>query len=365
MVFSIVFERVFPFLDSMSYTKLLVLIYLVLLSLNQNFYTTLLQVNKIVVFLLIVFFFTNVVNLNTLAIQHIENFNFTFLFNVLFLWVLLTHEKLNPGVLNSSLPFFVIGYMFLVFLTFFGYYDSLSNGRIYIGGSLPNNLAFNGLYVLGFFLLFLSGFRVKSFLLKSLIAFIVISIIILILNTGSRSAFLSLLIMFVVFLVFNKKKLILLSILITISFIFYENFSVIIERLNSTFLSGEIGGRWKIINFSLDLISSNFIFGVGPDQFDLLSEAKFGYSPSPHNVFLEVYLYGGLIAFALTVCIFYKLIKYTYKSYRLNGNYFYLILVPPFVIQALSGQVFNNKIIFFLFAIIISSQSNYKKENIF
>ena len=154
VLFSFIFERVFPFLDNMSYSKLVILVYLVMLSLQQNFYIAFFsRVNKIVVLLLILFLLTNIFNGGLLISQDIKSLDFSFLFNILFLWVLLAHEKLDPGILNSSLSFYVIGYLILVLFYFFGYYDLLSNGRVYMGGSLPNNLALNGVYAVSFLLL--------------------------------------------------------------------------------------------------------------------------------------------------------------------------------------------------------------------
>ena len=365
VLFSFIFERVFPFLDNMSYSKLVILVYLAMLSLQQNFYIAFFsRVNKIVVLLLILFLLTNIFNGGLLISQDIKSLDFSFLFNILFLWVLLTHEKLDPGILNSSLFFYVIGYLILVLFYFFGYYDILSNGRVYIGGSLPNNLALNGVYAVSFLLLFLERVKKKSFLLMLSIFFAVILFTMLIASTGSRSGFLSLLMVFLIYLIFARRnmKLIMLSISIIIILVFYENFSVIVERFSSFLSSGEIGGRRHTIDFSLNLISSNFIFGVGREQFDLLSNSVFGYSPSPHNVLLEVFLYGGVFAFLCLVSIIFKLIQISYKSYKLSNSYSYVILIPPLMFQALSGQIFNSKVVFLVLAVIISSKMvNLKK----
>jgi len=366
LVFSLVFERVFPFMDNMSYPKVVFLVYLSVLLLNKSFFiASTLRVNIIIVMFLALFLLTNLFNGGLLIQQDIKSLDWTFFLNICFLWVLLTHEKLDPGILTSSLFFYVIGYLILVLLYFFGYYDILFNGRVYMGGSLPNNLALNGVYAVSFLLLFLERVKEKSYLLMLSIFLAVILFTILIASTGSRSGFLSLLMVFLIYLIFARRimKLIILPISIIIVLVFYENFSVIIGRFSSFLSSGEIGGRWDIIDFSLNVISSNFILGVGREQFDLLANAVFGFSPSPHNAFLEVFLYGGVFAFLCLVFIIFKLMQILYKSYKLSNSYSYVMLISPLMVQALSGQIFNSKIFFLVLAVIIASQATNLKSS--
>ncbi len=356
LTFSIAIERAFPFIDGLSYPKLVAVVYLSTLLINPNYTALLSRVNKLVILLVMLFLITNIFNGGLLDLSNIKAIDTSFFLNILLLWVLLTHEKLDSGVLQSSLFFFLIGYLALVVVYNLGYYERLLNGRVYIGSSLPNNLAFNGVVALAILLIFLNKINRSSFLLKFPIFVSAFLIITLVLDTGSRSALISLLLTLFIYFFYSKTsiRLILLLLSTIIISVFYESFSVISERVVSTLEVGEIGGRMPIITFILDQISSNLMFGVGRNQYDLLADIEFGYSPSPHNIFLEVFVYGGVFAFLLLIFIVIKIIMSAYKS---TNSYTCFILLPAIMMQALTGQGFNNKLIFLVLAVIISSHT--------
>jgi O-antigen ligase len=347
-------------MNNVSYSKLIIIVYLSSLLLNISLYTVLVsRVNRTVVVLLVVFLLTNILNGGLFIEQDIKDLDWSFLFNILFLWMLFSHNKLDPGVLHNSLIFLVIGYLILAFLYVFGVHDiNPISGRVYMGGSLPNNLAFNGLYALSIMLLLFERIKIKSFVLGVFIFSAAILMINLIIVTGSRSAIIALLFVLLIYLFFLNKsmRLIKLFMIIILISIFYENYPIVVERFSTSISTGDIGGRYNIYILMLDIISSNPIFGIGRAHFDTLSSAVFGHSPSPHNVFFEVFLYGGAFASLLLVYIFYNIIRISYESYKLTNSYSYLILIPPLILQALTQQLFNNKIFFLLLAVIIASQ---------
>ena len=158
----------------------------------------------------------------------------------------------------------------------------------------------------------------------------------------------------------KRKILIAFLSIVLLGFIFYAGAGVITERVVNSATTGDLGGRMAIILFCIDVISSNPIFGVGAIQYDILAQRTFGNSPSPHNVFLQTYLYGGIVALSIWTWILLKLFRVAYKLYIRSGSFTCLMLLPPIFLMGVSGQVFNNSLVFLVFAVIISHQSLLK-----
>ena len=88
-----------------------------------------------------------------------------------------------------------------------------------------------------------------------------------------------------------------------------------------------------------------------------MAELQLGISPSPHNVFLEVLLYGGVWAGILWIFVIYKTCSAALRKYRFSGQLSGLLLLPPILINAVTGQLFNNSLIFLLIAVIIADET--------
>jgi O-antigen ligase len=144
--------------------------------------------------------------------------------------------------------------------------------------------------------------------------------------------------------------------------VFIEVFSVIVDRMNSAIDNVELGGRIAIYLFAINVISSNLFFGVGRNGYTALANLEFGFSPSPHNVFLEVLVYGGIVAELLWLFVVYKISVIAFRTYKYLWSYSCLLLLMPVLINSLTGQVFNNTLIFYILAIIIAIGAKVPKR---
>lgn len=356
--FSLAFERAYPFLPGLSFPKAVAIIYFLSLFLNANYveFFFKIKVNKLILLLFGIWLLLNFFNQSYMQFQFID-LDISFLLNIALLWLLLNHQALEPKILINSLIYFSLGYLCLVFLYYLGIYQTQINGRVYMGSALPNALGMSGVIAFSGFLRLINTSYNGSLFIKPFIVIAAIMTTTLILATGSRSAALSLIFVLGVYFVWSSAKSRIALLIIGLSLIptFLSSFEVIVDRSMSTIENAEFGGRLNYWFFMIDVISNNIALGVGQHYYDLLTENQFGYSPSPHNVFVEVFIMGGICAFFLWLWTLKLLITHALNSFKLEKNITSLVLLPPIFLVAISGQIFNNSLLFFIFALIISS----------
>jgi len=364
--FTLAFERAFPFLPGLSFPKAAAILYLASLILNPSYMRVLLEIkaNKLIFMLLSIWFLLNVFNGGLLK-YGIEELDIPFFLNIALVWILLNHERLDPGILEKALIYFSLGYFCLVIIYYLGFYQTLSNGRVLIGKALPNALGMSGVFAICGALKLLRMRFNYSFFVKPLICIGAIMIISLILATGSRSSLLALVFVVGIFFFWSsiKVKLGLITVGIILIPLALPFFSVIIERSASTVENVEFGGRLMYWLFMLEVISQNIILGVGQGGYNFLTDLQFGHSPSPHNVFVEVFILGGLTAFILWLWLLKVVLSQGLYSIRYEKNITKLMLAPPILLVGVSGQIFNNSLIFYIFALIFSTTMIYTKQS--
>jgi O-antigen ligase len=201
----------------------------------------------------------------------------------------------------------------------------------------------------------------KRLLLISLLPFLFIFMII----TGSRVAFLSFFLGIISYLFFNNKitrtKKVFLVLFTFILFIlvwliFLKN-SLVIERLSDTVNRGDLSSRDLIWIDLFNIISNNFLFGVGKTGYALAVGEG-----SPHNVLIEVLCYTGIVGLLIFSIFFYRIVNNAYKRIKYNNELLPIILTIPILGMILSGQIFDQKIVWVIFAYIVSNTVIKKKQ---
>lgn len=112
-------------------------------------------------------------------------------------------------------------------------------------------------------------------------------------------------------------------------------------------------GRIVLWGLALDAVDSNYTFGVGPNAFNSYIVPIMGSFMSPHNVFFEFYIYGGLIGTLLSIPILYLAMAGIRNKSRTNrdGDLVYFSSIILVVIFNLHHIVFN-KLFWFLLAFV-------------
>ena len=309
-----------------------------------------------ILILFFIFLFTNILNGGLFLAASFKDLDQSFFLNVTFMWFLLNHNKIDRGILMQSFFLFAVGYLVLVLYYYAGLHQTLSNGRVYIGGALPNALGLSGAVAICSLLALKERFNWSRLRMTVFTITGILGVLSLLLATGSRSALLAAMSVFAIYFYQSNKSTRMLFGIISLFFVFlfFDSFSVITDRSISAFENQELGGRLAAWLLIIDILRENYLFGVGRAGYDFIANSQLGYSPSPHNVFLEVFVYGGILGLILWFYLFYKLWVHSYECLIYAGLRLPMMLFPLLLMVALSGQVFNNTLMFFLFAMIFS-----------
>lgn len=367
--FVLVFERILPIIQGLSLPKAAILIYGASLMLNPKFYRESYKVPPEFLALLALFLLLNILNGGLFFTERFRSLDQALFFNILSVWLIYSHNKIDPFVIRKSLYFFTLGISVVVIMSSLGIYDiEPQSGRLSINGSLPNSLGFNCVYGILFFVMIYETYKARSMqtnpnerlFLPIALLFMFAAFYILIL-TGSRSAFLALIGALFIFTLVKYKVSYAMFLFLIAAFIIFTIGAggVLILRLTDSVVTAEFGGRLALIFFSLEVIQEHYLFGVGRAGYDELAELTFGRSPSPHNVFLETILYGGVPAGITLIYIMFRMVKLTIREYKFTGNIVPFILMVPIFVQALSQQLFNSKIAFLIIAFTLSLNNDY------
>ncbi len=364
--------RAFPLFENFSIAKVFGIIYVFSLMIIPSFCSKLFnrRVSLLIVLFLILFSAMNVINAKFFS-SSVLNIDYTFLLNIIILFIFLTHSKIDGDVLPNAFRFIGYGSMIL-FLAYMIDLHSISiYGRVYIGSALPNSIAFT--CAIGVVSLIDASRNVpynRNIFLntKLLIYFLNIACLIwLLILTGSRSGFITLLsILFLLFL-FKKSKIINITIAfcicVLVIFIDTSIFSVVIERLDRTISDFEFGGRMKFWKILIQHVDYEFIFGMSRDQYSQLTSDIMGYNISPHNIFLESFLIGGVIGLIALTAIYLMIFYMAIKLQKINNDITGLLIFIIIFVQGMTGQIFNNTVYFVLLAMVVCKFRKIKFVN--
>ena len=182
----------------------------------------------------------------------------------------------------------------------------------------------------------------------------------------------ALLVIFSFLFIKDKKKKVLLFILLVASFIVTLRSAYIKERFNSIKSMhyklddpvenfNELTIRFALIDCSLDIISKNILFGVGTgDTADELDKTyrkydyKFGYldKQNPHNQYLNILIPTGLFGFVIFMISLLAPLYYSVK----RRNYLYTIFLLMFMISFLVESTLERQkgiVMFYLFGSLL------------
>jgi len=299
-----------------------------------------------------------------------------YIFNIAHLMpIILLIPMYNQSIRNSKLILmglfsFAISVIIITLGALIGIFSTETTGefdgnRLTIFDNNQNDLGLRlviSIFIL-FFLAHKNPFKLGKFRYFYLIFFP--HIFYFIVQTGSRVAFVSLLLgFFVIYLTFNLSRwskivftapiVILTAILI---YGFFLSDTLVLSRLNSSITDGDLSQRDLIWEASIELLYDNLLFGIGQTGYaNAISDALFGVSLSPHNVFIEVFSYTGLFGFILFLLFIIPIVKYPFFIFFKTNNYLPMLFLIPLFGVLLSGQLFGSKTFFFIILYIIVSR---------
>lgn len=323
--------------------------------------------------LLIFWVYLTIISLININIASSSFFDSTLLLNILLFWVLVNHERKDPGILVKGMLSFALGAVFLTILYNEGIGIEYAGGRVSIFGDNANGIAVR-LSVAAIVLIYLALNNTLSLKIwRFLLLLPLPPMILFMFETGSRKAFIGFAGAFIIGTLLYKTKRkrykVLLLVLGSIAAVYLiqmlQQSEVLISRLLKTAEEGSLAGREDIWATIIPLIKENFLFGVGKTGYHKFAIQEFGSVTSPHNVILEVLAYIGIIGLFTYVYFIVKATWQAFFGYRIKGLLLPLLLLIPSWGLIFGGQALGGKLVWAIFALAVSTIFYTKNKPIY
>lgn len=299
-----------------------------------------------------------------------EFFQSTVFLNTLLFLILLNYEEMEPRILHKALLAFAFGSFSLSILFQFGigvtYSAESGDGRVSLFGDNENLVGLR--MAISSIIFWVTAFHnnLNFGKWRFLLIIPIIFMVILMAETGSRTAFLAFISSFAIGLILRKNssltyKLSILFSGLIIGFLLFKFFSqsLLWERIIESKQSGDLNGRDDIWNVITILILENPIFGVGLSGYNSFSIMHLSKIESPHNVILEILCYTGLFGLIIYLIFLFRVFRQSFLIYIYNGQTLQILLLIPFLFSFLSGQTLNVKICWVILAFASRGLKNY------
>ncbi len=370
---SINFEVFSPFIEDLSVSKIAAFLYfgVSLLTPKQLFRTD--KIKKYIYLPLLLFLlitFVSLININNFSSRF---FNTTLLLNIVMFWFLLNHYRRDNRIFDKGFIWFVIGSALVGTFYLLEIGTELdSDGRVTIFNDNPNQIGVKMAIASLFLIDYTLNNKYKK-IYKPYYLILLIPIVSLLIATASRVAFISFIIGVVLFFILQKTRRIYSKLLIILVGIILINHgfnylqqtdATILLRMDKSVNEGSISGRDEIWTGYLPTIIDNPIFGVGITGKTSVAVKYFGNDRSPHNVFIEILLYSGIVGLIIFSIFLFYFYKNAYLYYKYNNILYPLLLSIPVMGLLLSGQLLGVKVAWLIFATALSRKLSLSNYNI-
>jgi len=344
-------------------TKITLVLLFISSLINHKIFLNLVAFYKSLKWLFLYFIILTIISFLNVSRNFKDFLDIPFLLNIILLVILICSESVIKGLLYKSLLVAAI-VNFIIVLAYLNNYEvSYLDNRISLFGMNQNYLGVISSVSLLVLISFIQNKNNNKFLRLLYLLFIPF-IFYLIILTGSRTAmislFLGVLVFFITSLDIEKVLIRLLFFMPLLAFILYvtlEN-TLILNRLFDTVEKGDLSSRDLIWIDLLEVINNNFLFGIGKTGYlNVVGEG------SPHNVIMEVICYTGIFGLFFFVLFLYRIINSGFKKINSSYNNIKLILLLALIGLLLSGQWFDQKLVWSYIAYIISADFVLKKNN--
>lgn len=357
--FSINFQELQLFnLGFLSIAKIIAFLYLLFIIPSLN---NILRSNKIfsllipIVSYFVYLFLINIININE---NSFAIFDLTLFINIILFWISAAHFSRDFSVANKAILCLTLGSVLLACFYYLGIGTELDEmGRVSMFGDNSNFVGIKMAIAINTILFLVIQNSLHFNWLRYLLLLPIPVMLKLLIDTGSRVSFVSLILMILLGFYFVKKNGILIKILLLfiLSGLILYMYNFLIEneflllRLFSSIEDKDLAGRDVIYDELLQVVKNNFVFGIGQTGYF----KNFGIG-SPHNVLLEILCYSGIIGLSTYLLFLYNILATALKSISIEGDILPLILLVPLLGLILSGQILTLKLGWCIFSYIAS-----------
>ncbi len=363
--FSINFEMLRPIVDNETFSAskvTAILYFFMIIPQYKEFFRT----DNIKRFLIPVFIFgglqtlMSILNINEVTSDFVDT---ALLLNIIFFWIVVNHERKEYLVIEKAMLFFALGTVALALFYILGIGVKYEAGRLSMFGDDQNYIAFRT--SVGIIILVLAALqnRLKMNWYRYLLLLPIPLMLKLMSETGSRGAFLTFAVTFLVGIFLFKTKDLwrkVVAIILGLAFFIIAGFQLLQSetmrnRLENSAETEDTGGRTAIWNAIIPIIKENLVFGTGKTGYIYKSTIIYGEEVSPHNVILEILCYTGFVGLIIYFIFLYQIGINSYAIYKQTALLLPILLLVPLLGMILSIQLLTKKFGWIIFSYIVST----------
>lgn len=361
---SLNFEMFSPFVEDMSVSKIAAFLYILgtfLTPLGSAFSTT-----KIRGVLTSIFVMGGFMVLSSLLNGCHRVFDITLFLNMIMFWLMLNHYRRDPRIFEEGLIWFAISAALVGVLFMFGVGVSIGefNERYTIFNDNQNTVGIKMAISVLFLMNYTLHHSVEKPIYKPWLLALTIPMFVVLFATASRTATLIVSVGVILFVLFRPSlshwsRFLWLAFGVVVIYFGIHLISeqeLLMSRILQTTEEGSMAQRDVIWDMYLKLIKENPILGVGFTGGEHIALQVFGKLRSPHNVFVEVALYSGIMGFIPFLFFVFYLYRDAYKYAKEDKNLAPLLMAVGLAGMLLAGQALNVKLFWTLAAYVISYQ---------
>lgn len=352
-------------LNNFSIPKFTILIYLGTIAIQHRHYIRISNLKKIMRPLLAFFGLLIIVNLFNINNLSARFFDFAIFQNIILFWILINHGRKDIRAIEKALLILALGSILLA--VFYNAGIGVESVEVYgvtrltLFGDNSNITSIRMVISILIIITTVVQDRLRIGLYRFLLLIPIIIMINLMAETGSRVGFISLALAFIVGILFYKAKnnwnklfvIIAGSLLSSFFLTILLKSEMLVLRLVKTVVDSDLAGRDEVWVEIINIVQNNLIFGIGQTGYFSI----FGIA-SPHNVFLEVLIYTGIIGLLLFLIFILRISIYAYKLLKTKGIILPILLMSPIFGVLFTGQILTMKLGWIVMAYIVSVYLN-------
>lgn len=268
----------------------------------------------------------------------------------MFLWPsIIVVAAMNYSIRSSEdlflyLKAFVVGCIIAMLTIFMNRNSVLANAeyageeRLTAFGQDQNTLSF--LLCVGFTIVLGAFRRYNKSIWRYFSLVFLISCVVVILSTGSRTGLILIILVLVLFFVSSggwKNLILMFFLILLLSPVIYNYIpETIWERLfetNDLVMSGDFSDRGYIWSHGLEAFwRENFVLGVGYSNFSTMLNQNFGWQMASHNTYLSYLVDLGFVGFVFFILVLYRMFMIVCRIYKATKDIYIFAYIVPFLV---------------------------------
>lgn len=279
--------------------------------------------------------------------------NFSWLQNVVLVWLLLNHVEKDPVVLDRAIRVFALGAAVAAGLFAAGIgVEPDADGRAQLFGDNSNAIAIRqvvGITVIGWMVMNWTTVGIARYILLLPLPLMVT----LIAESGSRKALIALTLVTIGMALAYRgtnwwKRIMVVGAVAVSGVMGWQSLAeseTLMRRMNDTIETRSLGIRGEIWALLLPLVGNSPLLGIGEAGYQQVVDAEFRVEAmSPHNVLLEVTIYSGVVGLWFFLWFLWRVGKAAIHAAWRERNLLPLLLLVPVSTLVTGGQMLTVKL---------------------